>query len=416
MACWSRATLAWALLQRNMTRRGADMRGNASFTHARQPSRRMTEIRTDILERFGTAAYQPATFLDRGVTVPFTTPFLLGARIRPTETRAGLEVVITNPSGGRGNYIVPWGALPEICSPTLHDRRLWQRLSDQAVVSPPTVRETARAVAAEGLAGREAAAAVARAVNEDGAARMRANFLLLLDLIRRTESREEAVVPPQSDTPAQIEQRARRAVARVAPRLGVSPEIIAAWLEALAAAFCGVGIPGDAGRSRTRMLVAALEAMVAEIELWVAQSPDPAEQHAAVLVVDAARLTLSCAASAFRDLDGLLSDTPGLLRAWREDASELGRRASRPDWLLDGWQVITELWRDADPGLRQGALWEMALLAPVMPREVEQWLGIQEDWDRPTRMRRVVRANEDWRSGRMLDIVARNERIRARAA
>ncbi len=376
----------------------------------------MTEIRTDILERFGTAAYQPATFLDRGVTVPFTTPFLLGARIRPTETRAGLEVVITNPSGGRGNYIVPWGALPEICSPTLHDRRLWQRLSDQAVVSPPTVRETARAVAAEGLAGREAAAAVARALNEDGAARMRANFLLLLDLIRRTESREEAVVPPQSDTPAQIEQRARRAVARLAPRLGVSPEIIAAWLEALAAAFCGVGIPGDAGRSRTRMLVAALEAMVTEIELWVAQSPDPAEQHAAVLVVDAARLTLSCSASAFRDLDGLLSDTPGLLRAWREDASELGRRASRPDWLLDGWQVITELWRDADPGLRQGALWEMALLAPVMPREVEQWLGIQEDWDRPTRMRRVVRANEDWRSGRMLDIVARNERIRARAA
>ncbi|CAH0298937.1 hypothetical protein [Roseomonas sp. CECT 9278] len=376
----------------------------------------MTEIRTDILERFGTAAYQPATFLDRGVTVPFTTPFLLGARIRPNESRAGLEVVITNPSGGRGNYIVPWGALPEICAPTLHDRRLWQRLSDQAVVSPPTVRETARAVAAEGLAGREAAAAVARAVNEDGAARMRANFLLLLDLIRRTESRDEATVPPQADTPVRIEQRARRAVARFAPRLGVSPEIIAAWLEAIASAFCGVGIPGDPGVSRTRALVVGLQAMVNEIELHVAQSADPSEQHAAVLVMDAARLTLSCAAGAFKDLDGLLSDTPTLLRAWREDSTELGRRASRPDWLLDGWQVITELWRDADPGLREGALWEMALLAPVMPREVEEWLGITDDWDRPTRMRRVVRANEDWRSGRMLEIVARNERLRSRAA
>lgn len=376
----------------------------------------MSEIRTDILERFGTAAYQPATFLDRGVTVPFTTPFLLGARIRPTETRAGLEVVITNPSGGRGNYVVPWAALPEICSPTLHDRRLWQRLSDQTVVSPPTVRETARAVAAEGLAGREAAAAVARAVNEDGAARMRANFLLLLDLVRRTETREEAVVLPQADTPVQIELRAKRAVARFAPRLGVSAEIIAAWLEAIAAAFCGVGIPGDPGLSRTRGLVAALKAMIAEIELWVAQSADPGEQHGAVLVMDAARLTLSCAATAFKDLDGLLSDTPTLLRAWREDSTDLGRRASRPDWLLDGWQVIIELWRDADPVLRQGALWEMALLAPVMPREVEEWLGIEEDWDRPTRLRRVVRANEDWRSGRMLDIVARNERLRARAA
>jgi hypothetical protein len=376
----------------------------------------MTEIRTDVLERFGTAAYQPATFLDRGVTVPFTTPFLLGARIRPTDTRAGLEVVIANPSGGRGSYIVPWGALPEVCSPTLHDRRLWQRLSDQAVVSPPTVRETARAVAAEGLAGREAAAAVQRAVNEDGAARMRANFLLLLDLIRRTETREEAAIPPHADKPANIEIRARRAVARFAPRLGVSPEIIAAWLEAIAVAFCGVGIPGDTGLSRSRALVAALQAMVSEIEIWVAQSADPAGEHGAVLVMDAARLTLSCAAAAFKDLDGLLSDTPTLLRAWREDSTELGRRASRPDWLLDGWQVIIGLWRDADPLLRQGVLWEMALLAPVMPREVEEWLGIEEDWDRPTRLRRVVRANEDWRSGRMLDIVARNERLRARAA
>lgn len=376
----------------------------------------MTEIRTDILERFGTAAYQPATFLERGVTVPFTTPFLLGARIRPTDTRVGLEVVIANPSGGRGFYIVPWGALPEVCSPTLHDRRLWQRLSDQTAIAPSLVRETARAVAAEGLAGREAAAAVATARNEEGATRMRANFLLLLDLVRRTETREEALVPPQSDTPANVEMRARRAVARFAPRLGVSAEIIAAWLESIAGAVAGIGAPGDGGPSRMRTLAQHLATLVQEIELWIAQSPDPTEQYAALLVVDAAKLTLNCAAVAFKDIDGLLSDTPTLLRAWREDSSDFGRRAARLDWLLDGWQVICELWRDADPGLRSGALWEMAMLAPVMPREVEEWLGIEEDWDRPTRLRRVVRANEDWRSGRMLDIVARNERLRARVA
>lgn len=376
----------------------------------------MTAIRHDLLERFGTAAYQSATFLDRGVTVPFTTPFLLGARIRPTETRSGLELVISNPAGGRGFYIVPWAAMPEVCSPTLHDRRLWQRLSDQTAVTPSLVRETARAVAAEGLAGRAAAAAVAEARGAESAARMRANFLLLLDLIRRTETREEAAIPPQSDTPQNVEARARRAVARFAPRIGVSAEIVAAWLEALAAAFCGVGVPGDRTVSRTRAMVAGLRRMAEEIELWIAQSPDPGEQHAAVLVTDAAKLTLHCADAAFRDLDGLLSDTPTLLRAWREDAATLGRRATRPDWLLDGWQVICELWRDAEPDTRAGALWEMALLAPVMPREVEDWLGVAEDWDRPTRLRRLVRANEDWRSGRMIEIVARNERLRARAA
>jgi hypothetical protein len=376
----------------------------------------MPDLRNDLLERFGVAAYQPATFLERGVTVPFTTPFLLGARIRPADTRSALEVVISNPSGGRGFYIVPWGALPEVCSPTLHDRRLWQRLSDQTAIAPSLVRETARAVAAEGLAGRAAAAAVVQARSEEGAARMRANFLLLLDLIRRTETREEAAIPPQRDTPANIETRARRAVARFAPRLGVSAEIIAAWLEAIAGAAAGIGVPGDAAPGRMRGLATRLAILAEEVELWIAQSADPKEQHAAMLVVDAARLTLRCAEAAFRDIDGPLSDTPTLLRAWREDSSDFSRRAVRPDWLLDGWEVICELWRDADPALRVGVLWEMAMLAPVMPREVEEWLGMAEDWDRPTRMRRVVRANEDWRSGRMLDIVARNERLRARAA
>lgn len=376
----------------------------------------MNEISRDALEHYGRGAFQPATFLARGVCVPFTTPFLLGARIRPTDTRAGLEVVISNPSGGRGFYIVPWAALPEVCSPTVHDRRLWQRLNDQTAITPTLVREVARAVAAEGLAGREAATAAAHARGEEGAARMRANFLLLLDLIRRTESAEESRVPPQADTPAEIEQRARRAVARVAPRLGVSPDVVAAWLESIAAAFCGIGVPGDGTTSRTRGLLRRLGALVGEVELWVARSPDPAEQHAAALVIDAARLTITCARAALRDLDGLLSDTPGLLRAWRAESNALGRQAARPDWLLDGWQVICELWRDTDPEMREGVLFEMALLAPVMPREVEEWLGIEEDWERPTRLRRSVRVNEEWRSGRMLDIVARNERLRARAA
>jgi hypothetical protein len=376
----------------------------------------MSEIRTDLLDRFGTQAYQPATFLDRGVTVPFTTPFLLGARIRPTDTRAGLEVVITNPSGGRGFYIVPWPALTEVCSPTLHDRRLWQRLSDQTGVTPALVREMAHAVAAEGLAGRAAAGAASKARGEEAAGRMRANYMLLLDLIRRSETAEESATPPQADSPANVERRARRAVGRIAPRIGVTPEIIAAWLESLAGAFCGVGVPGDPVPSRTRRMARDLVALVDQVALWVAQSPDPHEQHAATMVMEAARLTLHCAEAAFRDLDSLLSDTPTLLRAWREDSSGIGRRATRPDWLLDGWQVIVELWRDAAPEMRQGALWEMAFLAPVMPREVEEWLGIEEDWDRPARLRRLVRAREDWRSGRMLDLVARNERLRARIA
>lgn len=376
----------------------------------------MSGVRHDLLERFGAAAYQPVTFLDRGVTVPFTTPFLLGARIRPTEARSALELVIANPGGGRGFYIVPWAALPDICCPTLHDRRLWQRLSEKTGVTPSLVRDTARAVAAEGLAGRAAARAVADARSAESAACLRANFLLLLDLIRRTETGAEAAIPPEADSPPNVELRGRRAVARIAAHVGVPAESVAAWLEALAGAVAGVGVPGDRTASRTREMVARLEALVRDIATCVARLPDPGEHHAARLVTDAAGLSLRCAGAAFADLDGVLADTPALLRAWRDDSAAVARRATRPDWLLDGWGMIAELWRDAEPAMRQGALWEMALLAPVMPREVEDWLDIEEDWERPVRLRRLVRANEDWRSGRMMEVIARNERLRAREA
>ena len=55
-------------------------------------------------------AYLPATFLERGVAVPFTTPMLAGTRARPSE-RGGTELLVPNPSGGTGVYILPWGSL-----------------------------------------------------------------------------------------------------------------------------------------------------------------------------------------------------------------------------------------------------------------------------------------------------------------
>ncbi|GGJ09522.1 hypothetical protein [Neoroseomonas lacus] len=93
----------------------------------------------------------------------------------------------------------------------------------------------------------------------------------------------------------------------------------------------GIGVPDDGATSRMRGLAQSLASMVQEIELWIAQSVAPREQHAAILVIDAARLTLNCAGAAFKDLDGTRSDTPTLLRAWREDQAEIARRATRPD-------------------------------------------------------------------------------------
>src|SRR5690349_20540157 len=112
----------------------------------------------DWLARFESGHYRPATFLERGVALPFTTPGLLGGRIRPAR-RCPAELVLANPAGVEGVYIQPWSALPDLCSPTLHDRALWAAVTGLSPLTPQTVREAARGVAVQGFAGRSAARA-----------------------------------------------------------------------------------------------------------------------------------------------------------------------------------------------------------------------------------------------------------------
>ena len=72
------------------------------------------------LSRFDTGGrWRPARFSERGVLLPFTTPFLLGGRMRPAE-RGGAELVLAYPADAEGVYILPWSAMPSLCAPTLH--------------------------------------------------------------------------------------------------------------------------------------------------------------------------------------------------------------------------------------------------------------------------------------------------------
>lgn len=116
-------------------------------------------------------SFLPATFLERGVTVPFTSPQLNGARARPGE-RAPLELIIPNPSGGRGVYILPLEGIHDFCPLTINDRRLTDAIAKLRGVTPDTIRHVARDVAAEGLAGRGAVAAAKQAQKNDELARI----------------------------------------------------------------------------------------------------------------------------------------------------------------------------------------------------------------------------------------------------
>src|SRR4051794_14613092 len=114
--------------------------------------------------------YHPTTFLERGVLVPFTTPTLAAARARTSE-RSGLELIVANPAGGRGFYVMPWSGVQDFCRPTLHDRQIQERAAALSCVTPGSIRQICRDVAGEGDAGRGAPPAAARRPEQEGEGR-----------------------------------------------------------------------------------------------------------------------------------------------------------------------------------------------------------------------------------------------------
>ena len=363
------------------------------------------------LDSFNPRLYEPATFFDRGVNVPFTTPLLLGARARPQQDKSALEVIIQNPSEDGSVYILPWVAIPQFCTPTLHDRRLWQLLRDEITLTPRIVREAAETAAMEGLAGRGAAAAIQESRMAREAREKRINFALLLDLIKRTEGPNPEKPPPESDDPRQLMMRSQRAVAQCAKQLRTTTETVASALEELSKAFSGLGLPQDNQPAPSRQLLADLGKLTHSIASWREELVEDETSNTAGMVQQSIDLTLGCALQSAEDFDSLIGDTFAAIQAWRADSEDVSQRLTRLDWLLDGWEMIIGIWNAASIPEKTNAIMEMALLAPILPKEVTGWYGVEPDWAMKRRTNRIVQQFEDWRSGRQVDMVARNEEL-----
>jgi hypothetical protein len=100
------------------------------------------------------ALSRPGTCLERGVAAPFTAPALHAARVRAAPS-GGVEVVVPNPSGREGWFVLPWSAVLERFQPSLADRALVRALGLERPM-PASLRAAAWRVAAEGLSGRAA--------------------------------------------------------------------------------------------------------------------------------------------------------------------------------------------------------------------------------------------------------------------
>ena len=358
-------------------------------------------------------SYKPASFLERGVAVPFTTPQLAGARVRPAE-RTGTEFVVPNPSGGRGVYVLHWGGIRQLCRPTVHDTLLHQRISRLPVMDPRGVRLAAGRLAAEGMAGRDASIAAAASSAADLNEQILVNFLLLITLMEQVEPMGLRIDAATERTP-ELNLRARQVVKRAGQSIGRGVHQISADLEGLSALFVPVGLNAAMPPARLPRLAARLEAAGDSLTVWTRRFPNDGFTGLAGSLARSARLTAHCANATLRAAHTMTTDMLGLLQAWAGAPAEVTKQACRPDWVLDGWERFCLLWETAAHiSTQRAVLHEMAQLVPLLPREVTGWSDEQMELETLEPMLRTARLNDSWRGGgASYGLIARNERLQA---
>jgi hypothetical protein len=356
-------------------------------------------------------SHKPASFLERGVAAPFTTPALAGARIR-TANRTGTEFVVPNPSGGRGVYILSWSAVRQLCRPTVHDTLLHQRISRLPVMDPGGIRLTARKLAAEGLAGKDATLAAAASLEADRRELVLTNFLLLVMLLEQVEPAGLRVSAETERTP-QLDQRAHRIVTQVGQSIGRKVSQIGDDLEALGMLFVPIGLNAETPPARLPRLTARLDATANSLSTWAGQFPDEGTAALASSLARTASVTANGASLTINAARALTNDMPGLLRVWANTPAEIAKQIGRTEWVLDGWERFCLLWETADhPSVRRATLGELAQLVPMLPNEMTD-LGRQRDeLEQLEPVLRTARLNAGFRGGGASQgLIARNERI-----
>ena len=356
-------------------------------------------------------SHKPASFLDRGVAVPFTTPQLAGARIRPA-SRTGTEFVVPNPSGGRGVYILTWSGVRQLCRPTVHDTLLHQRVSRLPTMDPASVRHTARQLASEGLAGRDATAAAAVSLAADRKELVLINFLLLIMLMEQVEPAGLRISAETERTP-ELDSRARRIVTRVASGIGRTVSQISEDLEALSALFVPIGLAAAAPSARLPRLKTRLGATASALVTWAGRFPNDGCASLAATLSRSATVTAHCAASALSATRDMTTDMRGLLQLWAGSPAEIVRQANRTEWILDGWERFCLLWENSpELSVQRAVLREMAQLVPMLPKEAAEWGDQRQELEKLEPVLRAAHLNVSWRGGGASQgLIARNERL-----
>ncbi len=356
--------------------------------------------------------HQPETFRSRGVAAPFTTPLLAGTRVRAAVNQ-GIELVVPNPSGGRGIYVMKWPGVRAFCNVSVHDTVLYKQITGLERINPSTIRRAGLYVAQQGYAGRAAAAAAEAAGMRDQTQQTVTQARLLRDLLGQVEPSIGRIA--ELADRAQLQRHATAALHRFAPTLGYSPPQLEGAVTAVAGALGSVGFANDDRAARIPRLIDRLKDTYDSLLDWLTTEPENdigglGRTLAAILhaAADAAEAVLNVSRR-------VLSDPVALLKRWIKTPEDVLAVALRSDQLLDGWEWICLLWLNvSSTPARRAALLQMAQLLPVLPNELNVTATMPALHEAMSQVCRVTSQQDSWRSGSAaFALIQRNETLRA---
>jgi hypothetical protein len=360
--------------------------------------------------------WAPPTFAERGASVPFTTPIIVGSRVRGHYDE--LELVVPNPSGAKGNYILGWKSLPEVFSLTVHDRVLHRALDEAGASTPEAVRAATMRTAATGLAGPAAAKQAKALLKEQEDFKLLIQFSLLSETVTQLSAGQLQITLAhvQSETGR---QQAKLILARVAHKVNIEGNELYARVEAWSDLLGPIGTPKLTRAPRLRRMRQRIEEFANSIGGW---SEVDKSEYAPLggLASLVARETAALAAETFATADSYLEKIDKTVAVWEKSQTEIGDAIERISWMLDGWDLLVAMWEDAvvkAPHEQQAVVQELARILPIIPEE--EVTGARRDKIREigVQRRKLVKPMEDWVTGTIdADLRTRLEKYKAKAA
>ncbi len=329
----------------------------------------------------------PKSFVQRGVAVSFTSPVLAFARCRRPPGETNVEYLVPGLAGSTETYVLPYKALPEIITLSVHDRMLHESLPKLRKVTPLTIREAVCRVALTGLSG---PIPMRRAREEIASAKARP-LAIMVALVYRAIKQLAANEPEVADldeanlgTPEGL-SLARKALSGYAQGAGLTAGDIMSRLEDWGKITAPLGGPGETHLGSLGKTIQENDALAASMTKWlIPEPPDTGEMAQRTALAAKEASTVARKATAL--IDSAADELSETLANWQTARKEIADGVDKISLVMDGWERINTYWRDAesmDRFRQRTTIESFAQYLPMLPEEaasdaVEMWEALRE--------------------------------------